>query len=1492
MNELTKFLVDSILGESKQPILIDMAKVKFFLGKGYGAGGEKGSSIPKDGEEDENLIALLDAMAVGNLDHKAFLDQYTRFDKYFGEKGDDREGGKPRLFKLLKHELELDDEIVNTIMTDYNYKDKDMEDEEYYEQYDDMAPDEEWKGPAGATKGIKFDDSEDDSDTVEDYLTANSEWLQKQNIKESTEQITALFGGGFKPPTGGHLDVVLKGLQQAPEVNNLKILVGQGKRDGITQDQSIKIWKLYRDTNLIPVNTEIIAVKSPFEYYKNYLRENPDNKVYVFIGTREGSEDDQLDLKQRSNFTKKYSDNVIPLELSSSGGISGTKARALFKSHPDAFREMLPNLTDNDFKKVLSILDKKEPLNEGRYDTISNKISSDIFTYWKDNLTDRAITFTNTYQHEGEDIDVEATLKQTPEIEYLNVDGGADDETDYIVVSFEVNPYELPQALKDISFNLKDVIRHEIEHLTHGEGFMSKSGKYMENDEMIRKMIDMEFLPKSSYFTLEKEVDANLQGMYFRAKKERRPFRDVIDVYLDAQKITPEEKEKIINLWSKRTRALGLPSIEDEELLNEIDLKKHLNKAKSGFKKFIGALKQEGKETKEAFKLLIQSVKGEKQLSKEEKKEIGNQLKDVFKTIGYLGLFALPGGSIFSILFNLLKLNKYVLPSAFQPETINEASGDKILYAFDLDDTLITSNSKVIINHPDKETQHLTPAEYAIYEPQPGDDPDFSEFANLKDPKVIKDNFNLFSQILNKSSKLSGAKTIILTARQPEVSTDVEAFLEQNNLPQITLHAVGSSDPNEKLKVIEDYIDQGFNKIRFYDDSPKNVKSIKSISRPGVDVVSKLVKHGPLSERFLNEAIVGDKIECDKCDWSWDIKDGGDDLYVCHKCGYDNEPLNEDINSNTYPFKITNKEYDDEDDSLLNINYQFSTPNNIYRVEFNSFEYSPEAKTFDLSFGVNTGDLNQIDTFQMTGEGNARKIFKTILDIIEDFISKEDIKKIVVDGTDEKRKRIYKSIFSTSSPNISSKIVLKENKNNDPFGLIQFVNEVAEESEFDYTKHIDSLNDYMVKNKMNVSPLPKVTFIDNDEENAQDVMGKTAFYNPDKREIVLYTLLRHPKDILRSYAHEMIHHIQNLEDRLGNITTTNTTEDDNLTAIEKEAYTDGNLTFRKWTETINESLNEGKQVGVLYHVTSPQRYKQIMDQNVLKGGLVDINGKETLGISTTRNKNFKYDGNTVQIALDGDKLSNKYKIRPYDYWMRNYPVHNNPQAQDEDEEIILTSSIDNIKDYILTTNLNEITNQEIYYRGALDSKLEKGNFKGDWFSKNKEIAAQYGKTYQYNFPNLNLLNVESDKARTIEDEFEVKYPELQDEFNQDGEFLELWMFPPLELVQILFQHNYDGFKNGSDSFIINYDKISNNINEISTQEMRYWAFHSDVFSELKKWGVKKYEELKKLAKGERLQAVEHFWKKLEQGKLSEDTKDLAPQEEVHIFNENCGCEET
>jgi len=41
---------------------------------------------------------------------------------------------------------------------------------------------------------------------------------------------------------------------------------------------------------------------------------------------------------------------------------------------------------------------------------------------------------------------------------------------------------------------------------------------------------------------------------------------------------------------------------------------------------------------------------------------------------------------------------------------------------------------------------------------------------------------------------------------------------------------------------------------------------------------------------ILNESIIGNKIHCDNCGWSWKIADGGDDLYMCHKCGHNNTP--------------------------------------------------------------------------------------------------------------------------------------------------------------------------------------------------------------------------------------------------------------------------------------------------------------------------------------------------------------------------------------------------------------------------------------------------------------------------------------------------------------------------------------------------------------------------------------------------------------------------
>ena len=45
-------------------------------------------------------------------------------------------------------------------------------------------------------------------------------------------------------------------------------------------------------------------------------------------------------------------------------------------------------------------------------------------------------------------------------------------------------------------------------------------------------------------------------------------------------------------------------------------------------------------------------------------------------------------------------------------------------------------------------------------------------------------------------------------------------------------------------------------------------------------------------------------------------------------------------------------------------------------------------------------------------------------------------------------------------------------------------------------------------------------------ENMQNPLGKTAHYSPSEHKIGLYTQGRHIKDILRSLAHELVHHNQ------------------------------------------------------------------------------------------------------------------------------------------------------------------------------------------------------------------------------------------------------------------------------------------------------------------------------------------------------------------------------
>ena len=153
------------------------------------------------------------------------------------------------------------------------------------------------------------------------------------------------------------------------------------------------------------------------------------------------------------------------------------------------------------------------------------------------------------------------------------------------------------------------------------------------------------------------------------------------------------------------------------------------------------------------------------------------------------------------------------------------------------------------------------------------------------------------------------------------------------------------------------------------------------------------------------------------------------------------------------------------------------------------------------------------------------------------------------------------------------------------------LNEQIDSSKFDFNPYIASLTKYFMDNKMALEPLPKIQMVHDDVENGEDIFGKTAYFVPFTNEIVLFTYGRHPKDILRSYAHELVHVHQNNQGRLANYGTTDINQDDHLTQIEREAYETGNILFRSWTDSITGSKLEESIKSLITEKKKPYKHK-------------------------------------------------------------------------------------------------------------------------------------------------------------------------------------------------------------------------------------------------------------------------------------------------------------
>lgn len=163
----------------------------------------------------------------------------------------------------------------------------------------------------------------------------------------------------------------------------------------------------------------------------------------------------------------------------------------------------------------------------------------------------------------------------------------------------------------------------------------------------------------------------------------------------------------------------------------------------------------------------------------------------------------------------------------------------KKLRVFDFDDTLVRTTSHVYVTDKHGRTKKLTPGEYAVYKPRPGDSFDYSDFQDVKNPEEIK----AMTQVLRAMVKAAGDRDVyILTARAAQ--KPIEQYLKDIGIRGVKVVALGDGNPETKADWIEKQVDdEEYDDVFFVDDSLPNVKAVKRrLSKRGISHRAKLMK--------------------------------------------------------------------------------------------------------------------------------------------------------------------------------------------------------------------------------------------------------------------------------------------------------------------------------------------------------------------------------------------------------------------------------------------------------------------------------------------------------------------------------------------------------------------------------------------------------------------------------------------------------------------------
>ena len=225
--------------------------------------------------------------------------------------------------------------------------------------------------------------------------------------------------------------------------------------------------------------------------------------------------------------------------------------------------------------------------------------------------------------------------------------------------------------------------------------------------------------------------------------------------------------------------------------------------------------------------------------------------------------------------------------------------------------------------------------------------------------------------------------------------------------------------------------------------------------------------------------------------------------------------------------------------------------------------------------------------------------------------SASELRKQFVSLDDKKQKEFIKDLFGKYDASVHK---LMKTKIGNMMGKTKTLKQLKEEmTRKELAPMLDSFVSF-ASDKLGLKSMPSVKY-----KTEDDSYNSFAAYNPSSNELSISTTNRHPMDIFRSVAHELVHHKQNEDGRLGkDIAKEGETGSD----IENEANSEAGKIMRWFAKSnpdmfgksyvseqvLHEGINDPGKLKAIFLAGGPGSGKDYVMNSTLAGeGLREVN---------------------------------------------------------------------------------------------------------------------------------------------------------------------------------------------------------------------------------------------------------------------------------------------